>query len=338
MEGFQLTHSIGGGTGSGLGSLIMSEVKSEFADKMLTCYSVVPSKSVSDVVLEPYNSMLTMNHLIEDCDANIIIDNEALYNISQFSLKQKDITFSFVNKIIKRAMLETTSSLRFGGFNNAGMRKLCTNLCPFPRMHFLTTTLAPISNMADKIYDVMGAKELTREIFHQNNALCNSDLTQGKLLTGAVIYRGKVETSAAETALASLKSKNSSNFAEWIPDSLLSSICHVPNLDYPMSAVMLGNTTSIQSVFKRINSQYEPMFKRKAFMHHYIEQGLDWSEMSEAQMNVLDLVNEYQQYEMLKAEEEYEDSDEEEEVISKTARSATALSDHHSTHASSARE
>jgi tubulin beta len=39
------------------------------------------------------------------------------------------------------------------------------------------------------------------------------------------------------------------------------------------------------------------MFNRKAFIHHYIEQGLDWSEMTEARMNVLDLTNEYQQYE-----------------------------------------
>jgi len=339
MEGFQLTHSIGGGTGSGLGSLIIQQLKSEFPDKMLTAYSVVPSQSVSNVVLEPYNSVLALNHLIEECDSNIIIDNEALYNIAQHSLKQKDISFSFINKIIKRAMLETTSSLRFGGFNNAGVRKLCTNLCPFPRLHFLTTTLAPISNMKNKVYDIMGAKELTREVFDSRNALCNSELSKGKLLTGAVIYRGKVESSAAESALAALHQKNSSNFVEWIPDSLLSSVCHVPNSEYPMSAVMLGNTTSIQTIMKRIVDQYEPMFRRKAFMHHYIEQGLDWSEMQEAQLNVTDLINEYQQYELAQAEliydDDFEDEEEEYEVVAKTARSASAMSDHHSTHASS---
>lgn len=337
MEAFQITHSIAGGTGSGLGSLIMQQIKCEFPDKMMTCYSVVPSKTVSDVVVEPYNSILTLNHLIEECDSNIILDNEALYSIAQHNLKQSDISFSFINKIVKRAMLDTTSSIRFGGFNNAGVRKLCTNLCPFPRLHFLTTTLSPLTNLVDKAYDVMGAKELTKEMFNSRNALCMSELSRGKLLTGAAIYRGKVETSAAESSLASLRHKNSGNFVEWIPDSLLSSICSVPNADHPMSAVMLGNTTSIQTIFKRLESQFAPMLKRKAFMHHYLEQGLDWSEMGEAQNNVLDLVNEYQQYEMIQADEDSDD-DEEEYVPGKTARSTTSLSDKHSTHASSVRD
>jgi tubulin beta len=339
MEAFQITHSIGGGTGSGLGSLIIHELKREFTDKMINCYSVVPSKSVSDVVLEPYNSILALNHLIESCDSNIIIDNEALYSISQHALKQKDVTFSFINKIVKRVMLESTSSLRFGGFNNAGVRKLLTNLCPFPRMHFLTTTLAPLRNSIDRQYDSFSAKELTRELFSSNNALCMAELSRGKLLTGAAIFRGKIETSAVESALCGVKQKNSGNFVEWIPDSLLSSICHVPNTEFELSAVMLGNTTSIQTIFKRLDDQFEPMFRRKAFLHHYVQQGLDWAEMTEARMNVLDLITEYQQYEVLEQMDECEDEEEfEEDQLMKTSRSAGGASDHHSTHASSTKD
>lgn len=339
LETFQITHSIGGGTGSGLGSLIMSQIKCEYPDKMLSCYSVVPSKTVSDVVVEPYNSVLAMNYLIEECDSNIIIDNEALYNIALHNLKQNDVSYSFINKIARRVMLETTSSLRFGGFNNAGVRKLCTNLCPFPRLHFLTTTLAPLRNMADRVYDLMGAKELTGELFDAKNAVCSSELSKGKLLTGAAIYRGKVETSVVETALADIHNKNSGSFVEWIPDSMLSSICHISNKDFATSAVMLGNTTSIQTIFQRLESQFEPMLKRKAFMHHYIQQGLDWNEMTEAQNNIRDLISEYQQYELSKADEAYEDdSSDEYEVVQKTSRSAANHSDNHSTHASSHHE
>lgn len=100
-----------------------------------------------------------------------MIDNEALYGIAQKSLKQKDITFSFINKIIKRAIIDSTSSLRFGGFNNSGVRKLLTNLCPFPRMHFMTTTIAPVSNLNDYAYDVMGPKQIVRELFSSKNSL-----------------------------------------------------------------------------------------------------------------------------------------------------------------------
>lgn len=334
MEAFQITHSIGGGTGSGLGSLIMQEVKAEYPDKMLSSFSITPSKSVSDVVLEPYNSVLAFNHLIEECDSNILIDNEELYAIAHNQLKQKNVTFSFINKIVQRIILDSTSSLRFGGFNNAGMRKLMTNLCPFPRLHFLTTSLAPFTNSVDKKYDVVGANELCRDLFSSVNSRYHS----GKFMTGATIFRGKIESSVCENSLAAMKQKNSGFFVEWIPDSLFSSICQVPSAEHPVSGILLANTTSVQNIFKRIDSQFEPMMKRRAFAHHYIQQGLDWSEMSEARMNMLDLINEYQQYEAMDAGEFEDEESDGEEVIQKTARSATGMSDHHSTHASSTKD
>ena len=49
MQGFQLTHSIGGGTGSGLGTLLLSKIKEEYPDRMLCAFSVVPSPKVSQV-------------------------------------------------------------------------------------------------------------------------------------------------------------------------------------------------------------------------------------------------------------------------------------------------
>lgn len=45
-QGFQLTHSIGGGTGSGLGTLLTAKVREEYADKIMTTFSVVPSPKV----------------------------------------------------------------------------------------------------------------------------------------------------------------------------------------------------------------------------------------------------------------------------------------------------
>ena len=91
---------MGGVTGSGLGSRIIREVKSEFYDKIFTSYSICPSKNVSDVVVEPYNSILSMNHLIEECDLNIMLDNEALYDIMRRQFKVEHPTFSDINSLI----------------------------------------------------------------------------------------------------------------------------------------------------------------------------------------------------------------------------------------------
>jgi len=86
LQGFQLTHSLGGGTGSGLGTLLLTKICEEYPDRMMSTFSVLPSKT-SDTVVEPYNATLSLHQLIENADAVTCLDNEALYNICKKSQK-----------------------------------------------------------------------------------------------------------------------------------------------------------------------------------------------------------------------------------------------------------
>lgn len=52
LQGFQLVHSLGGGTGAGLGSLLLSKIREEFPDVMLATFSILPSPKVSETVVE----------------------------------------------------------------------------------------------------------------------------------------------------------------------------------------------------------------------------------------------------------------------------------------------
>ena len=55
--GFQITHSLGGGTGSGMGTLLISKIREEYPDRMMArAYSIVPSPKVSDTVVEVCDS------------------------------------------------------------------------------------------------------------------------------------------------------------------------------------------------------------------------------------------------------------------------------------------
>ena len=73
-----------------------------------------------------------------------------------------------------------------------------------------------------------------------------------------------------------------------------------------ISATFIGNTTAIQSVFRRIADRFSAMFRRKAFLHWYTGEGMDEMEFTEAESNMNDLVSEYQQYQDASAEEEGE--------------------------------
>jgi ribosomal protein L3 len=108
--------------------------------------------------------------------------------------------------------------------------------------------------------------------------------------------------------------KNSSYFVEWIPNNVKSSVCDIPPRGLSMASTFIGNSTSIQEMFRRVSEQFTAMFRRKAFLHWYTGEGMDEMEFTEAESNMNDLVSEYQQYQDATADEEGEYEDEEEEM------------------------
>lgn len=128
LQGFQLAHSLGGGTGSGMGSLLLSKIREEYPDRMLCTYSVVPSPKVSDTVVEPYNAVLTVHQLVENCDATFCIDNEALYDICFRTLKLTNPGYGELNQLVSAVMSGVSTSLRFPGQLNSDLRKLFVNM------------------------------------------------------------------------------------------------------------------------------------------------------------------------------------------------------------------
>lgn len=52
LQGYQLFHSLGGGTGSGLGTLLLNKLREEEPDRMLATFSIMPSPKVSETVVE----------------------------------------------------------------------------------------------------------------------------------------------------------------------------------------------------------------------------------------------------------------------------------------------
>ncbi|XP_009980416.1 PREDICTED: tubulin beta-7 chain [Tauraco erythrolophus] len=128
LQGFQLTHSLGGGTGSGMGTLLISKIREEYPDRIMNTFSVVPSPKVSDTVVEPYNATLSVHQLVENTDETYCIDNEALYDICFRTLKLTTPTYGDLNHLVSATMSGVTTCLRFPGQLNADLRKLAVNM------------------------------------------------------------------------------------------------------------------------------------------------------------------------------------------------------------------
>ncbi|KAJ1936953.1 alpha-tubulin, partial [Kickxella alabastrina] len=296
LSGFQLCHSIGGGTGSGMGSLMLQKIREEYPDRMLSTFTVLPSAAASDTVVEPYNSVLSIHHLIENSDMTFCLDNEALTKICLNSLKIKSPVHSDLNNLVAKVMSGVTTSLRFPGQLNADLRKLAVNMVPFPRLHFLMSGIAPLTSAQTMSYRHVTVPDLCQQMYDSQNMLVNCDPRHGRYLTCATMFRGRVSVKECEDTIWNYAEKNASAFIEWIPNSTQIAVCDVPPVDMDISATFLGNNTAIQEAFHRIGSQFSKIFRRKAFIHWYTDEGMDEMEFTEAESNINDLINEYQQY------------------------------------------
>jgi len=326
-QGFQLTQSIGGGTGSGMGTLLLLKIRDNYPDRITATFSVYPSPKVSDVVVEPYNATLSIHQLLENSDETFVIDNEALFSISHNVLKQKEPKYADLNWVISMVMSGITASLRFSGKLNGDLRKMGVNLVPFPRLHFFLLAQAPLfakdemSAMGKDATSVstkvkLNVQELTDQMFSSRNFLSNVKSEDGKYLTVSCGYRGSMSTSEVDDESAKIQQKMADDFVSWIPNNMKTSVINIPQEGSPMSGTFVANTTAIKGVFQRISAQFAKMYKRKAFLHWYKGEGMDEMEFQEADKNVRDLITEYQDKQDAVVDlddEENEDSGEEEE-------------------------
>lgn len=115
-----------------------------------------------------------------------------------------------------------------------------------------------------------------------------------------------------EDQIHAIKTKNSTNFVEWIPNNIQTAHCSVPPKGLDVSSTFIGNSTAIQNSFRRIGEQFSVMFRRKAFLHWYTGEGMDEMEFTEAESNMNDLVSEYQQYQDAGMDDEYAEEYEDE--------------------------
>lgn len=104
-----LMHSIAGGTGAGLGSYVLERLSDVFPKKLIQTYSVFPHMENSDVVVQPYNSILTLQRLTEHADSVVVLDNRALASICQDRLHVGEPSFAQTNQLVRaNSFFDTT--------------------------------------------------------------------------------------------------------------------------------------------------------------------------------------------------------------------------------------
>jgi len=290
LQGFLLTHSIGGGSGSGLGSLILERLRQAYPKKRIFTFSVAPSPLISDSAVEPYNAVLTLQRILDNADAAVLLDNEALFRIAKSKLHRSP-NYMDLNQIIALIMSSVTASLRFPGKLNTDLSEYVTNLVPFPGNHFLTASFAPMRAAGQEGQVRINFPDIARETFSQDNFTAAIDWTNGVYLSACALFRGDVKAKEVEENMAAIR--KSLNFASYVPTGVKLGVAETAPEGFASSGLALVNHTGIAAVFERLITQFDIMFDNHAYTHWYENNGVSRDMMAQSRNTIVNLAQSY---------------------------------------------
>jgi tubulin alpha len=303
LQGFLIFHSVGGGTGSGFGSLLLERLSVDYGKKSKLDFCVYPSPQVSTAVVEPYNSVLSTHSLLEHTDVAFMLDNEAIYDMCRRQLDIEKPSYTNLNRLIAQVISSLTASLRFDGALNVDMNEFQTNLVPYPRIHFMLCSYAPVLSAEKAYHQQNSVAELTSAVFEPGNMMAKCDPRAGKYMATCLMYRGDVVPKDVNQAVSVIKTKRTIQFVDWCPTGFKCGINSQPPTVVPggdlakvqRAVCMLSNTTAIAEVFSRIDHKFDLMYTKRAFVHWFVGEGMEEGEFSEAREDLAALEKDYEE-------------------------------------------
>ncbi|KAG0676985.1 gamma-tubulin [Pichia californica] len=326
LEGFQLLHSVSGGTGSGFGSLLLETLSDRYNKKLIQTFSVFGN---TEVVVSPYNSILTLKRLIQNSDANIVFNNNSLMSISPNDfINQKDNQYDNINELISTVMSACTNTIRFPSYSYNSLTSIISTLIPTPDLHFLTPSYTPftldsVSNASKDIRRSTSYDVILELLDKKLNMFCNGNKDDKVLAMMDIIIGANKKpidnkhNSNIQKAL--IKARSRIEFAPWTPSTVHLALGKKSEFsksgdDDIVSGLMLTNSTSILHVIKDITKDYDQLMRKNAFMNNFLkgeysqECGDLMQEFEESREVVEALIGEYTSSETLEyMEGEYED-------------------------------
>jgi tubulin beta len=289
LQGFQLTHSLEGGTGGGIGSKLMSMIKDDYEKQIISTYSVLHSSVLTDS--QACNTTLSISNLINFADHTFLFDNKALHDICRNTMERMAPTCDDLNQLVSLTMSGITTYLRFPNQQDYNIRGFTHHMVPYKHVHFLIPTFAPLTSSGSQQDEDFGVRRLIRQVFDVRNMMVDCSPTPGSYLTDTcLIFRGDINRKQVEGILTN----PGKSLPVLIPAHVQTYFFDIPPRGMNMSVASVSNSTAMKEPLQHILNKFTNMRQHTTFCDRYISQKMDESDFEKAEQNLSELLSKYE--------------------------------------------
>uniref|UniRef100_A0A8C6A0P5 Tubulin delta chain n=2 Tax=Marmota TaxID=9992 RepID=A0A8C6A0P5_MARMA len=300
LSGFFIIMSIAGGTGSGLGAFITQDLQDQYSNS-LRMNQIIWPYGTGEVIVQNYNSIMTLSHLYRSSDALLVHENDAVHKICAKLMNIKQISFSDINQVLAHqlgSVFQPTYSEE-GAFHyrRNPLGDLMENLVPHPEFKMLGIRNIPQmseNSLAYSTFTWTGLLKHLRQMLISNAKMeegidwqvrppisglpaigkmsLKKELHFNTSIANLVILRGK------EVQNADLEGfKDPALYTSWLQPDIAFNVWKIQRAfnRYEKSAALVSNSQFLVKPLDMIVGKAWNMFASKAYVHQYTKFGIE---------------------------------------------------------------
>ncbi|XP_020642619.3 tubulin delta chain [Pogona vitticeps] len=300
LSGFLTIMSMAGGTGSGLGAFVTASLRDAYPTSFLLNHVIWPY-GTGEVIVQNYNSVLTLSHLYQSSDALLVHENDAIHKICTQLMNLKQTSFWDVNRVIAHQLgsvfQPTYSSEGAAQYSRSPLGDLMEALVPHPEFKMLGLRNIPQMSESSLPFSTFAWPGLLRHL--RQMLIANAHMEEGidwqvrPPTPGlpAPQKRSPNRTVRFNTSIANLvtlrgkdvQSADLGSFQEpalytsWLSPREALTVWKTPRAfnKYEKSASLVSNSQFLLKPLDSVVGKAWKMFASKAYVHQYARFGLE---------------------------------------------------------------
>jgi hypothetical protein len=285
--GCLLFHSLSGGTGSGLTSCLVEEIREEYPLHHIISIAVAPHWT-GESPLQDYNTALCVNHLQSNVDAVMIFNNDTLLQtLDVFDGSSFDELNAVIASNLCGCFLPVHSRVAFV----TEPWELFSSCCPIPELKFV--------NVHQKI-----SRNSRTSWLETSKHLCKQVKTswsghKPRTISSLAVARGHTKEFIHDLDQVKLQLNACLQHVHWNPFPL--DIWVEPYREQERSAkslTVVSNSNVMAKYLSRVLEVAKGKFLSKAYLHWYFRYGCEENDFEQAFNCLGNIVNNYEHFTM----------------------------------------